>query len=204
MTTITERARDAGYATGLINSGTITEPGTGVFVANVESRRDNTGIALQITESGVDVILGGGERYFLPTGVTGRYGEGRREDGCNLLEEMAAKGYTIVFTREELAAIDPATTDKLLGLFAARHTFNDKTEAYLQANNLPHYWDYSPTLAEMTSKAIAILSRNQKGFLLVMEEEGTDNFADGANNASGTIKAIERADAAIGKALDFA
>ena len=204
VTTIIEQARDAGFATGLINSGSITEPGTGAFVANVECRRDHNAIALQIAESGVDVILGGGEQYFLPKGTQGRHGEGKREDGRNLIEEMRKKGYTVVFTREELAAVDPATTDKLLGLFAAEHTFNAKTEEYLKENNLPHYWDYSPTLAEMTSKAIAILSKNQKGFLLVAEEEGTDNFADGANNAAGTIEAVKRADDAIGVAVNFA
>ena len=204
LTTITEEARDAGFATGLINSGTITEPGTGVFVAGVSSRRDNTGIALQIMNSGVDVILGGGEQWFLPEGTMGVHGEGRRTDGLNLIEQAREMGYTVVFTRDELLSLDVNETDKLLGLFAAHHTFNAKTEEYLKENNLPEYWDYSPTLAEMTNFAIAILSKTDKGFFLVIEEEGTDNFADGANNAQATMNAIIRADEAIGLAVNFA
>ncbi len=204
LTTITEEARDAGFATALVNSGTITEPGTGAFVANVVSRRDHAEIARQIIESGVEVILGGGERWFLPQGTSGIHGESAREDDLDLIQKARDKGYTIVFTREELLAIDLDKTEKLLGLFAANHTFNAKPEEYLRENNLPHYWDYSPTLAEMVQVAIEISSRNEKGFLLVVEEEGTDNFADVANNAEGTIVALERTDDAIGKALAFA
>ncbi|MFW0859492.1 MAG: alkaline phosphatase [Dehalococcoidia bacterium] len=204
ITTITQLARDAGFATGLINSGCLTEPGTAVFVASAEDRGDREYIMLQVAESGVDVILGGGERYFLPKGVPGRHGMGRRADGRNLIEEMKAKGYTVVFTREELAAVNPAETDKLLGLFAYRHTFNDRTEEHLAEHNLPLFWPWAPCVGEMTDKAIQILSRNQTGFLLVVEHEGTDNFADGANNAKGTIEAVRRTDRAIGVAMDFA
>lgn len=204
LTTITEEARDAGFATALVNSGTITEPGTGVFVANVVSRRNHAEIARQIIESDVDVILGGGERWFLPQGATGVHGESAREDDLDLIQIAKDKGYTVVFTREELLALDLDKTEKLLGLFAHHHTFNAKTEEHLLENNLPHYWDYSPTLAEMVQAAIAISSRNEKGFLLVVEEEGTDNFADGANNAEATMVALGRADDAIGTAIAFA
>ncbi|MGF1673973.1 MAG: hypothetical protein ACFCUV_09850 [Rivularia sp. (in: cyanobacteria)] len=40
------------------------------------------------------------------------------------------------------------------------------------------------------------------GFFAVVEEEGTDNFAN-QNNAVGTIEAMRRADAAIGVAIDY-
>ena len=201
--TIMEDARDDGFATGLINSGTITEPGTGVFVAKVEDRNEHAEIARQIIESGVYVILGGGERWFLPKGVMGRHGEGVRKDGVNLIERAKELGYTIVYTKEELARIDPKKTTKILGLFASHHTFNDKPEEELYQRGLPLYWNYSPTIAEMVDVAIQILSRNSKGFLLVVEEEGTDNFSN-RNNAEGMIEAVKRADEAIGVALMFA
>ena len=91
-----------------------------------------------------------------------------------------------------------------MGLFASHHTFNDKPEEDLYKENLPLYWNYSPTAAEMTEIAIKILSANSsKGFLLVVEEEGTDNFPND-NNAEGMIEAAKRADDAIGVALKFA
>ncbi len=204
LTTVLEDARDAGFATGLVNSGAISEPGTGVFIANVRSRRDHAEISRQIINSGVDVILGGGEKWFLPEGVKGRHGDGVRKDGLNLIEQAKAAGYTIVYTRDELLQIDPATTPKLLGLFAAHHTFNDEPEEYLYRNNLPLYWDFSPTVAEMTDVAIKILSKkSDKGFALMIEEEGTDNFPNN-NNAEGMIEAVKRADDSIGVALNFA
>jgi len=51
-TTIMEEAIAAGQATAVINSGFIAEPGTGVFLAEAESRRDVTGITAEIVESG--------------------------------------------------------------------------------------------------------------------------------------------------------
>lgn len=204
LRTVLEDARDAGFATGLVNSGAISEPGTGVFVANVESRRDHAEISKQILESNVIVILGGGEKWFLPEGTKGRHGDGVRKDGLNLIKKAKAAGYTIVYTRDELLRVNPATTTKLLGLFASHHTFNDEPEEYLYKNNLPLYWDYSPTVAEMTDVAIQILSRkSDKGFALMIEEEGTDNFPNN-NNAEGMIKAVKRADDSIGIALRFA
>ncbi|HBR09666.1 TPA: alkaline phosphatase [Candidatus Acetothermia bacterium] len=201
LTTLMEEAQGEGFAIGLINSGAITEPGTALFVAQVEDRFDHAAIVLQIFEQRPDVILGGGEQWFLPEGVMGRHGPGRRADGRNLIEELIALGYTVVFNAEELAAI-PENTTKLLGLFAAHHIFNADGEEELAVRNLPLYVEGSPTVAQKTAAALQILSRNETGFFLVVEEEGTDNFAN-RNNAEGTIEAAKRADDAIRVALDF-
>ena len=193
---ILEEAKAAGRAVGLVNSGTITEPGTGVFAASVPRRTNHAEIARLILELEPDVILGGGERHFLPEGVRGVHGEGRRQDGLNLIERARKLGYTVIFSRAELEAL-PAETDKLLGLFAAHHTFNAAAEEALERAGRPHYEETAPSIAEMVSAALAILSRKPSGFLLVAEEEGTDNFGN-ANNAAGTLEAGRRADEAIG------
>jgi glycerophosphoryl diester phosphodiesterase len=138
-TTIMEEAIATGKSTAVINSGFIAEPGTGVFLASAASRRDVTGITTQIVESGVDVILGGGEIHYLPQGTVGRFGEeGIREDGRNLIEEAEAMGYTVVYTREELQSL-PAGTEKVLGVFAAEDTYNDTTEEANAAAGLENY-----------------------------------------------------------------
>lgn len=69
--TILEEAIAAGRPTAVINSGFIAEPGTGVFLADAESRSDRAGITAQIVESGVSVIMGAGEIDYLPVGTTG-------------------------------------------------------------------------------------------------------------------------------------
>ena len=213
--TIMQEAQDAGKAIGIINSGFIAEPGTGVFLADVDSRRDTEEITAEILDSGADVILGAGETDYLPVGTVGRFGEeGTREDGRNLIEEAEAAGYTVVFTREELMAVDSEETDRLLGIFAAEDTYNDTFEDNLRDQGLvdengdlilygqPPLNPNPPTVAEMMEVALPILDSDPDGFMLVLEEEATDNFGNN-NNAAGTIEAALRADEAIGLALDF-
>jgi alkaline phosphatase len=198
---IFQQAKAAGRAVGLVNSGTITEPGTGVFAASVPRRTNHADIARLILELEPDVILGGGERYFLPEGIQGVHGEGRRQDGLNLIARARDLGYTVIFSRAELEALPPET-DKLLGLFAAHHTFNAAAEEALERTGRAFYEEDAPSIAEMVSAALAILSRKPDGFLLVAEEEGTDNFGN-ANNAGGTLEAGRRADEAVGVIREY-
>jgi alkaline phosphatase len=215
--TILEEAKQAGFSVGMVNTGTITEPGTGVWGARVANRDDHAEIARQLImrpkEQEIDVIFGGGEVWFLPTGLIGTHGKaGKRTDGLNLIEEAKKRGYTVIYTRAELLNL-PAGTKRVLGLFAAYDTYNDDndearyayTEEQLKREGLQDYDPAAPTFAEMVEVAITILSKNKnKGFYLVAEEEGTDNLANGALNARGTIEATKRADDAIGVALEFA
>ncbi len=204
--TIMEEAIAAGKATAVINSGFIAEPGTGVFLADAESRNDVAEITAEIVESGVNIILGGGEIHYLPEGTVGRFGEeGIRTDGRNLIEEAKELGYTVVFTREELQNL-PQGTNKVLGIFAAEDTYNDTTEEANAAQGLENYGqpgnENPPTVGEMLEAALPILDQDPDGFYVVLEEEGSDNFPNN-NNARGAIEAVLRADEAIGVAQDF-
>jgi len=198
---VMREALAAGLPVGIVNSGNIDEPGTGVFLASTRSRKDGQEIARQVVLSSAPVILSGGERWLLPKGVKGRHGEGERTDGKDLIAEAQALGYAIVYTRAELAAL-PADTRRVLGVFAHHHTFYDQTEEQLREKDLPLYLADAPTVGEMTAAAIAILARHGKPFLLVVEEEGTDNFCN-VNNAAGGIEALRRADVAYGVARDY-
>jgi glycerophosphoryl diester phosphodiesterase len=212
---IMDEAIAEGKATAVINSGFIAEPGTGAFLANVESRSDVTGITAEIVESGVNVIMGGGEIHYLPVGTVGRFGEeGIREDGRNLIEEAEAMGYTVVYTREELASL-AADTEKVLGIFAAEDTYNDVPEGALieegfvdeEGNLIPYGQpgnENPPTIAEMLEATLGLetFQDPENGMFVVLEEEATDNFGNN-NNAAGTIEAVLRADAAIGVAQDY-
>jgi len=202
---IMEEAIQAGFATALIQTGCITEPGTAAFVTSVKERGDREEIARQVIESGVDIIFSGGERFLLPDGVTGRHGTGGRRDGVNLIKRAEELGYTVVYTRDELKAVT-GTATRILGVFASGHTFNDRSEEALRAARLPHYWAWAPTIAEMSQAALEVLSRNRKattaGIFIVAEEEGTDNFANNSN-ASGSFEAGKRADEAFRVFIDF-
>ena len=199
---IMKEAQEAGMAVALINSGHLCEPGTGVFAANSDDRYNYDTIAEQIIHSGVDILFAGGETLLLPEGVMGRHGQpGTRKDGRNLIEEAMQLGYVVVYNRKEMFELPPLT-EKVLGVFAPFHTFNDMTEEALNEHQLPHYSPEAPTLAEMTKMALILLESREKQFLMVIEEEGSDNFAND-NNASGALAALQRADDAIGVALGY-
>ena len=198
---VARQALRAGLPVGLVQTGTSTEPGTGCFLASVDSRKNHEQIAEQLVESGADVILGGGEEYFLPVGVEGAHGPGKRNDGRNLIEEATRAGYTVVRTRDDLLEL-PADTKKVLGLFAAYHTFHARPEEELKTAGLPMYEPAAPTVAQMAEAALRILSAKGKRFLLIVEEEGTDNFGN-HNNAAGMLEAMRRADQAIGVAREY-
>lgn len=90
-------------------------------------------------------------------------------------------------------------------MFAAIHTFDDRTEEALglnTANPLPLYVATAPTVGEMLDASLKILNRDPDGFFAVVEEEGSDNFANN-NNAVGTVEAVRRADGAIGVAMNY-
>ncbi len=198
---VAKQAIAAGVPTGIVQSGDVVEPGTAVFLADANERKDHEEIVAKLVESGATVMLGGGEAWFLPEGTRGQHGEGKRTDGRNLVEEAREAGYTVVLTREELMSL-PAETEKVIGIFASYSTFNDKPEEILSERGWPNFAVEAPTIAEMTEVALRILGRDGRQFLLVVEEEGTDNFANN-NNASGTLESAKRADDAIGVARRF-
>jgi len=199
--TIMQEAKDKGIHTGLINSGSIIEPGTAVFVSSEVKRNRYESITKQVINSGTDLILSGGEKWLLPQGVKGRFVEsGEREDGLNLIDQAIKAGYQIVYTKEELANLSPKVK-KVLGVFAKEHTFNDETEEKQIEETLKNYIETAPTLQEMTEFALKFFSEKGK-FFLVIEEEGTDNFGN-KNNAQGKLDALKRADDAIGVVVDY-
>lgn len=192
-----QQARDEGRAVGIVQTGHIAEPGTAVFLASSEDRGNRDDIAAQVIASDARVIMAGGEKFLLPEGVEGTHGEGVRKDGRNLIREAEEAGYAIVYDAEQLAALDLSEVEKLLGVFASGHTFNDQSEEENAREGKEAYVPGAPTVAQMAEAALAILSRAEDGFFLVVEEEGTDNLAN-ANNARGTLEALRRADQAVG------
>ena len=226
--TIVEEARDAGKVTALVQSGAIYEPGTAAFVAKTQQitnangsitvpRAQSAEIARQVINSGVDFIMGGGELNLLPVGTNGFHGTAAQLDAIsisslqrpteNLITLAQNLGYTVIYTEQQLNALLtlPTPPTKVLGVFAPVHTFNDRPEEVLAANNLPLYLDTAPTIAEMLNVTQKLMEKHpnfQNGSIAIVEEEGTDNFGNN-NNAAGTLEGLRRTDAAIGVAMNF-
>ena len=183
-----DRAQELGLAVGLVTNTQLPHATPAAFAAHAENRWDMAWIAPQLLDAEVNVLLGGGENFFLPAGSQGCHPEpGKREDGRDLTEEAREAGYRTICQPDELAAIDPSETDRLLGVFADE--------------GMPR--PFSPTLAEMTETAVKVLSRDPEGFFLVVES-GQIDWASHGNAAYNAIQDTLALDEAVQVGLDYA
>jgi alkaline phosphatase len=163
-------------------------------------------IALQLIEddpgSKLKVILGGGRRSFIPNNETDVSGKkGLREDNRNLINEWINKrnesglnssAYQYVNTRGKLMEINFDQIEYLFGLFNYDHM------DYEQQRNQSDSGE--PSIEEMTESAIKILSKNEKGFVLLVEG-GRIDHAHHDNMAALSLFDTLAFDKAIEKAL---
>ncbi|WP_297511902.1 alkaline phosphatase [uncultured Caulobacter sp.] len=124
----------------------------------------------------MDVIMGGGRSRFLPKGQD----VGARADGRDLTAEWLkarGAGSAYVTTVDQLKAV-PSDTRHVLGLFAPEHLPYEVERAKLGQG--------VPTLAEMATAAVDVLSRNPNGYFL-MVEGGKIDMGSHLNNAKRTL-----------------
>ncbi len=182
--TLLEQAEDRGLSTGVVTTTTVTHATPAACYSHAADRSWQydgrlpaaalrggfPDIARQLVEfhhgDGLEVALGGGRRFFLPDGVADPEDpdwEGARNDERDLTQEWTRRRprSAYVWNAEQLAAIDPAQTDHLLGLFAPDNMRFEFERGEDRAGE--------PSLSEMTVRAIEILSRNPKGFFLMVE-----------------------------------
>jgi alkaline phosphatase len=193
LTTILEMAEAANKSTGVVTTTRITHATPAAFYAHVDNRDNESEIADQLLASNVEVIMGGGLRFFVGKNETDPLGgKSKRDDNRNLLVEFGDKGYAVVYNDSALMALDANFSDKVLGLFDNDHVKYD----------LEREGSGEPSVAEMTTKALEILSKDKDGFLL-MVEGGRIDHASHARNLSNTIGDTLAFDDAVKVALDF-
>ncbi len=201
--TLLEQARDAGKATGLVTTSQVTDATPAAFGSHVLDRSDQSEIARQYLENTrPDVILGGGEDFWLPAGTPGNWPDNPSTDPTeqskgtagNLVERAQELGYTYVHDADGLAAVD---SGPVLGLFANEEMFEHRNEGE------GDLYDPSVPLKTMASKALDIVSQDRDGFFLLIEEEGIDEM-EHHGNATLTVKAGAALDDTVAMALDFA
>lgn len=187
LATVLEAAKLKGKATGLVATSTITHATPAGFVAHVHDRSLENDIMEQLVYQNVDVVLGGGKRHLLPTAAGGR-----RTDGEDLLAVLRSKGYRVVEKASELAAV---TAGPVFGMFAAGAMQPHIDRAELGPEQ--------PSLAEMTAKAIELLSKDPDGFFLMVEGSQVD-WAMHANDPIWAVTDFLAFDDAVKVAYDFA
>ncbi|NIB39679.1 alkaline phosphatase [Pseudomaricurvus alkylphenolicus] len=198
LTTAIELAEEIGMATGIVSTARITHatPAAGYAHSadrNMEGDADLTpgqqqagcrDIASQLVAfshgNGIEVLMGGGRKNFLPHNVMDAEGQpGRREDNRHLINEWLTKypdGH-YAQTNDELLEVGP--DGKLLALFSASHMAYEADRASDVGGE--------PSLAQMTAMAIERLQRQGKGFFLLVEAGRVDH----GHHAGNAYRALE-------------
>lgn len=227
-TTLLELAKKAGKATGNVSTAEIEDATPAAQLAHVTARKcygpeetsktcstnalENGGkgsIAEQLLNTRADVVLGGGAKTFNEVAKAGEW------KGKTLREQAELRGYQLVNDLDGMRAITEANDSKpVLGLFSEgnmpvrwkgpKATYHGNLEGKpvtCEVND--ERPDSTPTLAQMTDKAIQLLSKNEEGFFLQVEGASIDK-QDHAANPCGQIGETVDLDEAVQKALEFA
>lgn len=203
--TILELAKANGKAVGAITTTELTHATPAATYSHICHRDAQYSIAAQAVPGGaefnaalgdgVDVLMGGGRNHFTPyNAATNAKG---RADGRNLLTELTAKGYTVAANKIDMAAAP--SNKKFIGLYSSK----SHLEYELDRTATPPGGEgaMQPSLAEMTTKAIDILSQNPKGYFL-MVEGGRIDHALHATNAKRALVDTIAFDDAVKAAID--
>ncbi|QDU72046.1 Alkaline phosphatase 4 precursor [Mucisphaera calidilacus] len=138
-------AQKHGLATGVVSTARITHATPASFYANVESRNDEETIAGQLLDRGVDLMLGGGSRFFS--------------------DELLAKHGDVVVVRDARGLASKSGTDgRLLGLFNSSHMSYEADRP-----------ESEPDLKTMSMTALENLAARDQGFVLQIESGRVDH-----------------------------
>lgn len=185
-TPIFSRARAAGLATALVTTATVTHATPAGFVAQATMRATESDIALQYLAADLELVLGGGTKFF---------DANKRPDKRDLGAAFAAKGYAVVRDRAGLLAAPKQA--RLLGLFSEGHMPYDLDRRADDATA-----ERVPSLAEMTTVALSRLASAPKGFMLQVEGARVDHGAH-ANDVGALLYDQLAFDDAVGVVLEF-
>ncbi len=180
LTPFTELARQSGRAVGLITSDALTGATPAGFYAHVATRGAYPNVAEDAARCGYDVLIGNtnGRAWFSP-----QPRGGQRTDSRDLLAEMTAAGYAVF---EDLDGFKRTPADR-------------RALGFMSKGSL----DSEQCLAQLTETALGRLSKNTKGFFLMVECAITDAGGHG-NKPELTVRGVLQVDWAARAAADFA
>lgn len=199
--TLLEIAKQKGKKVGVVTTARVTHATPAACYAHVSERNHENDIALQALPTdvtynerlgdGIDLLMGGGRRFFTPGGMTDEEGDtGSRTDGRDLRREFQDAGYTYIWNQEGFDNLEEENLP-ILGLFERSHMEYE----YDRPNDLGG----EPTLEAMVEKSIDLLE-NKKGYFL-MVEGGRIDHAHHAGNAFRALTDTEEFDRAIATAV---
>ena len=221
--------RTQGKALGLVTTADVFDATPAGNAVHASNRGAGTGIVDQYLDdrglTGLTVLMGGGRKWFVPASVAGsargdktdyafstteahtadivkRWGAapGKLDKDRDLLADFQAAGFRYASDKSAMDAIDPAKTERLLGLFAhanmnvaldkidgRRNKARGVTGRVVDDYGFPD----QPMLDEMTVKALAVMQRQKKGFVLMVEGASIDKQAHNMDTERWLLDTIE-------------
>lgn len=175
LPSLTDFAQDKGLATGIVVTCRLNDATPAAFCANSADRDDAEKIAADYVNCGVDFVFGGGRKHFL-----------QREDNRNLVTELQSKGYQTPYSWDELEKIK-----------------NGKVFALVDTLDLQKPKERGDILGDASMKAIDMLSKNKKGFFMMIEGSQLDDYGH-FNDLDLLMQEVHDFDRTIGRVLQWA
>ena len=177
LATILEASKiEKNKATGLVVTCEFPHATPADCAAHHYNRGNYNALAPQMAYQNLDVMFGGGNRILTD----------------DIKQHFQNKGTTLI-QNDRNAMLNYNSENPVWALF------NDRALPY----DLDRDPEITPSLSEMTEKAIEILSKNENGFFLMVEGSQVDWAAHG-NDPVGIITEYLAFDEAVGKAIEFA
>ena len=180
-----ETAKSTGRKVGIVTTVTIDHATPSGFYAHRKNRGESYAIGLDMIASGFDFFAGGG--HSRPNDMKNPLYRG------DLRTLAEAAGYKVI--REDVAAFRSLKPgDGKVWYLAVPKTLPDAIDA--------DKWRTLPSLAEITAKAIEMLSDEERGFFL-MVEGGRIDWSGHANDAATNLREVLALDDAVKVAIAF-
>lgn len=174
MKNLMEIAKENKMKTGLITTSSITYASIAPFYAHRPSKKNDEQMASDLLDANLDVIIGGGMKYFE-----------KRNDDQDLLFDFKKKGYKIYDKQKDLKSNNK---NKFIALVSENHLANKTLRG-----------DY---LSMALNRAVKNLLVGNDGFFLVVSNPQID-WASQANNESYLQNEMLDFDAVVGELIDF-
>nr|WP_320015656.1 alkaline phosphatase [uncultured Desulfobacter sp.] len=195
VASVLEAAKLDGKATGLVATSRISHATPAAFACHIEDRGWDNDIIEHMVYNNIDVIFGGGARHLISEDYTTTFGDtwgAKRTDGQNLMQVLLNRGYQFVDNKDDMTAL---VSGKVWGMFDDSHMDPDMDRETLHPTQ--------PAIADMTAKAIELLSQDRDGFFLMVEGSQMD-WAGHNNDPKYMLTDFLAFDEAVKVAVDFA
>jgi len=192
-------SQEKGYSTALIATSNILHATPASFFANIDYRYNYEPIADQLTESGINYFVGGGEKYF-----------NSRQDKRNLINEMTENGYEFVYNISDFEK----NKSNHLGFFTAKdepyyfykgtnYSYRELDEDDYNEDELEDFTGRESYLARSTKATLEKLDKMGKPFFIMIEGSQID-WGGHDNDQKYMVSQFLEFNDAIQVVLDFA